>query len=181
MKKLSAFVFAVAICALGNAQDLDTHVKDGRVVYQHVFEGVIENPLETIENWPGVDNVRDLDGAFFADVTIRESDVKRVSPELGLNWGNTMIFLRTAINTGQLQIQVKEGRYRVAASDFVVKHTSPSGPLAGRVDAIEVYCVKKNGDTRVEKFRQTKLVYDAILNEVCSGKTRPLIDPSDDW
>ena len=64
MNKLSAFVFAVAICALGNAQGVDTHVKDGRVVYQHVFEGVIENPLETIENWPGVDNVRDLDGAF---------------------------------------------------------------------------------------------------------------------
>ena len=25
---------------------------------------MFENPLETIENWPGVDNVRDLDGAF---------------------------------------------------------------------------------------------------------------------
>ena len=96
MKKLSAFVFAVAICVLGNAQDFDTHVKDGRIVYQHVFEGVIENPLKTIENWPGVDNVRDLNGAFFGDLTFRGADVIRVSPELGLTWGNTMIFLRAA-------------------------------------------------------------------------------------
>ena len=93
MKKLCAFVLVVAVCVLGHAQDPDTHVADGRVLYQHVFEGVIENPLETIENWPGVDNVRDLDGAYFADISIHGlTDVKRISPQLGLNWANTMIF-----------------------------------------------------------------------------------------
>lgn len=181
MIKLSAFLFAVATCALGYAQDVDTHVKDGRILYQHVFEGHIENPLETIENWSGVDNVRDLDGSFFGDLTFRGADVIRVSPELGLTWGNTMIFLRSADTKAQIQIEIRDGRYRVTASEFLVHHSSKTGPFAGSVDPIELYCIKKNGDTRPKQWNQTKLVYDYLLNELCSGKAKPIVDPSDDW
>jgi hypothetical protein len=46
---------------------------------------------------------------------------------------------------------------------------------------IEIYCIKKNGDTRPKQFNQTKLVFDAILNDVCSGNAKPLVDPNDDW
>ena len=126
MKKLSAFVFAVAICALGNAQGVDTHVKDGRILYQHVFDGAIENPLEFIENLKGVGNVRELNGAYFGDVRVLQTDVKSIMTQVGLRWANTMIFLQSADSKSQVQIEVKEDRYRVTVSDILLDFTNPS-------------------------------------------------------
>lgn len=57
------------------------------------------------------DNVRDLDGAFFGDLIFRDIDVKRVSPELGLTYMNTMVFLRQADTKAQVQVEIRDGRY----------------------------------------------------------------------
>jgi len=101
-------------------------------------------------------------------------------PEVGLGWGQTMIFLQTADNKGQIQIEVKDGRYRVTASDFVSHHTSMTRVFKGVFDPIELYLIKKNGDVRPKQFAQTKLLFDAILSEVSSGKAEPLVDLTDD-
>jgi len=175
MKKLSAFVFAVAICVLGYAQDLDTHVKDGRILYQHVFDGAIENPLEFIENLKGVGNVRELNGAYFGDVRVLQTDVKSIMTQVGLRWANTMIFLQSADSKSQVQIEVKEDRYRVTVSDILLDFTNPS---MGSNKPLELYNLKKNGDLRPKQWDQTKLVYDYLFNDWFSG---PKTIESEDW
>ena len=73
------------------------------------------------------------------------------------------------------------GGSRTEASEFLAHHSSKTGPFAGDVDPIELYCIKKNGDTRPKQWSQTKLVYDYLLNELCSGKAKPIVNPTDDW
>ena len=53
-----------------------------------------------------------------------------------------------------------------------------TGVFKGVVDPIELHVIKKNGDVRPKQFAQTKLLFDAILSEVCSGKAEPLVDPT---
>lgn len=48
------------------AQDQDTHIIDGRIIYQHVFDGALDNPLVFLENLRGISNVRETDGALEA-------------------------------------------------------------------------------------------------------------------
>lgn len=175
MRKLTTFFVAAAICVLSHAQDLDTQVKDGRIFYQHVFDGAIENPLEFIENLKGVSNVRELNGAYFGDLQVLQTDVKSIMPQLGLRWANTMIFLQSADSKSQVQIEIKDNRYRVTVSDILLDFTDPT---MGSDQPLELYNFKKNGDLRPKQWGQTKLVYDYLLNDWFNARA---IQEEDDW
>ena len=172
---LVAFLIACSITAV--AQVEQTHVKDGRVLYQNVFEGDVLNPLEFLEKLKYVDEVREMNGTFFGTVTIRESAVKQAMPALDMRWGSTGLFLQGATTQGQVQIEAREGRYRITITDFIVDFANPQ---LGDDREMEIYCVKKDGSIRAKNFDQVKKMYDYLFSDWFKFEQETEVE-SDDW
>lgn len=157
------------------AQDQDTHIVDGRIIYQHVFDGALDNPLVFLENLKGISNVRETDGAFFADWQIENLELRSAMRAVGLTYMKTMLFLSKPDHSAQVQIQVREGRYRVTVSDVMCRFESETVSD----EPIETYCLKPNGQARPKQFGQTRDIYNHLATSLFSGQA--VTPTNDDW
>lgn len=157
------------------AQDQDTHIIDGRIIYQHVFDGALDNPLVFLENLRGISNVRETDGALFADWRIESQSLRASMRAVGLNAMNTMIFLSRPDHSAQVQLEIKDGRYRVTVSDIICRFESDDISDA----PIETFCIRNNGNVRANQFRQTRDIYNHLATTLFSGQA--VTPTNDDW
>lgn len=174
-RSIALCVFLLGVIPRGFSQDRQTHVVDGSIVYQHVFEGELTNPLEFLENIKGVTNVRSLDGAMFGSVRVVQSDIKRSMTSLGMTWGKTPIFLQASDVVCQVQLEKREGRYRITLTDIVLHYIDP---IYGPPEPPGAYVIKKNGTLRTKLFETTKNLYDEVFTNLFSAKNEL---NNDDW
>lgn len=158
------------------AQDEGIQVSDNRVIYQRVFEGDIESGFDFLESIQGMQDVRESETGAFGTLMIYQSIAKRNLSEVGLSWANAMIFLQGGDVEAKVQLDSRDGRFRVTVSDF-------RGPLNNPTytpSLFEVYILKKNGTIRSKQFEQTKLLYDHLFGMLFNPE-QPVIESDDDW
>lgn len=175
MRSLTILLMVAFSTKLAFAQDLDTHIVDGRLIYQHVFKGDLERPLSFIETLKGISNVRELDGVFYGDWYIHNQELRAAMRAVGLTYLQTMIFLSQPEHSSQVKFEVREGRYRVTVSDILCRFESETVSDT----PIETYLLKSNGQTRPKQFGQTRDIYNYLATSLFSGHaTTPT---NDDW
>ena len=175
---VSLLLLTTVLTISATAQEDQMHIRDGRIVYQKVFEGELDNPLEYLENLRGVSNVRNLNGAFFSDGVISNDEVRRGMTDVGMRGGTTPIFLQATNIRCQIQLEKREGRYRVTVTDIMLEWVSPTALTDGD-ETIDGYVLKRSGAIKPKIFQTTKTLYDQVfLNLFAPPETAP---STDDW
>lgn len=172
MKRILIILLALMPIMAG-AQDF--RINDNTITWQKVYQSdlTINDIYKTIIGSNNYYNVERLDDCIIA----KSKPIPFRLEDYGMKWSNTCTLLTNgAIGPIVLRIDVKEGRYRVTASDMVVTDITPGGlSPVGETTRIE--------DVSLRRGEPTKLFYDQIVPVFgkCLERLATFTKEGDDW
>lgn len=101
-------------------------IENNTITWQKVYQSnmTIDDIYKTIITSNNFYDVERLDGCIFA----KTKPIDYKPEDYGFKWGNSnTLLLNGAVGPVALRIDVKEGRYRVTASDMMVTDITPGG------------------------------------------------------
>lgn len=176
MRKIAIIVLLLLMTLRASAGDFI--INDGKLVWQGIFETDL-----------GIDSLTKIlsDSGQFEDVvnsedriTFRCSRAHLDPRDYGYSIGSTPIYVSANDVSFFCTIQVKDGKYRATAEQFILTNNVSGGLLQeGDTERIETYAVDKGERLKAAFLKRPAELYDKLLTKLLTIQDKSYLN--DEW